>query len=423
MSDTLLLRLASVAAHNPEPDQAPTQPQWLLVDGVGGRMGIVLSGDLAEAAALAVGRKVIALVPGTEVHLASPTLPVKRGAQLEQVMRYALEENLASDIDDLHFAMGKRQLDGSTPVAVVGHPQMAAWQQRLAAAGIAVDALYSEADVLPALSGMSVVIDAGMLYVKRSASVGAALDVHPIGDALQLVLGDLTSNDATPIDVCVYVHQDEYEASIQALDTLRERLPHLQTKLLPEGPLPLFAAEATKGNAINLLSGQYARKKSWNTALAPWRIAAVLACVGVLLHLSVSGLQFWQLTRAEKKVDQQLRELVAQTLPGIEISDTRKARQQFETQLQALRAGGSSEGLLSSLNALSETMAQLPDARIDALAYRPKVIDLRVTAPSVDSLARMQQLVNEQGLHAEIQSATPRDNKVEGRLQVKSPGA
>jgi hypothetical protein len=131
-------------------------------------------------------------------------------------------------------------------------------------------------------------------------------------------------------------------------------------------------------------------------------------------------LQIWKLTLAEKQVDQQIRDVVAQTLPGVQLSDTRKARQQFEAQLNSARDGGGGTGLLPGLDVLKITMEQLPDTRIDALAYRTKVIDLRVTAPNVDALARMQQLVNEQGLHAEIQSATPRDNKVEGRLQVKS---
>jgi hypothetical protein len=75
------------------------------------------------------------------------------------------------------------------------------------------------------------------------------------------------------------------------------------------------------------------------------------------------------------------------------------------------------------LDILTATFEQLTDARVDALAYRPKIIDLRVTAPNVDALARIQQLINEQGFHAEIQSATPRDNKVEARLQLKAPGA
>jgi general secretion pathway protein L len=143
----------------------------------------------------------------------------------------------------------------------------------------------------------------------------------------------------------------------------------------------------------------------------------------VLLHLSTSGLQLWQLSRTEKQLDQQIREVVTQTLPGVQIADTRKARQLFAAPLNALQTGGGDVGLLSSLNVLKVTMEQVTDVRVDALAYRPKVIDLRVTAPTVDALARIQQLVNEQGLHADLQSATPRDNKVEGRLQVKSPGA
>jgi general secretion pathway protein L len=200
-------------------------------------------------------------------------------------------------------------------------------------------------------------------------------------------------------------------------------LPSVQTKLLPEGPLPLFALQAVQSTAVNLLSGKYARKKSWNKALAPWRVAAILAGVMVLLHLSISGLQLWQLSRTEKQLDQQIRELVAQTLPGAQVPDTRKARQLFEGPLRSLRSDGGEAGLLSSLDVLKSTFEQMTDTRVDALAYRPKIIDLRVTAPNVDALARIQQLINEQGLHAEIQSATPRDSKVEGRLQLKSPGA
>jgi general secretion pathway protein L len=410
MSDALLLSLASTAS----------VAKWLLVDTAGSRMGIVMSGDLADAAVMAAGRKVIVLVPGTDVHLANPTLPVKRGAQLEQVMRYALEENIANDIDDMHFTMGKRQTDGSTPVVVVEHRHMAAWLDALNTAGIVADALYAESDVLPNVpGGICIVIDGSLLYV-RHGDRSTTLDVQPLSEALQLVL----ASEATLVgDVLIYVPQSEYEAHAPTLDALRARIPNVQVKLLPEGPLPLLAPQAVQANAINLLTGKYARKKSWNKTLAPWRIAAMLAGVMVLLHLSTSGLQLWQLSRTEKQLDQQIREVVTQTLPGVQIADTRKARQLFAAPLNALQTDGGDVGLLSSLNVLKVTMEQVTDVRVDALAYRPKVIDLRVTAPTVDALARIQQLVNEQGLHADLQSATPRDNKVEGRLQVKSPGA
>jgi general secretion pathway protein L len=195
MSDALLLRLATT-------DTA----QWLLVDTAGGRLGVVIEGALSEAAAMAVGRKVIVLVPGTEVHLANPMLPVKRGAQLEQVMRYALEENLATDVDDIHFSLGKRQPDGSTPVAATEHKQIAIWMESLNAAGIVADAMYAESEVLPAIpGGVCVVIDR-VLYLKRGPQA-TTLDVQPLSEALQLAFGD-----ESPLvgDIVVYLNQVDY---------------------------------------------------------------------------------------------------------------------------------------------------------------------------------------------------------------------
>ena len=72
------------------------------------------------AASLAAGRRVCVLVPGTDVLLANPELPAKAGTKLQQIVPYALEEQLADDIDTLHFAVGKRaQESPTTPVSVV----------------------------------------------------------------------------------------------------------------------------------------------------------------------------------------------------------------------------------------------------------------------------------------------------------------
>ena len=67
-------------------------------------------------------------MPGTDVLLAEPEVPVKAGAKLAQVVPYALEEQLAEDIENLHFAVGKRAQDSlTTPVAVVPRTLMENW--------------------------------------------------------------------------------------------------------------------------------------------------------------------------------------------------------------------------------------------------------------------------------------------------------
>src|ERR1700747_457491 len=99
MADWLLLRLPRI----------PEEPaSWLVVDARGTPVGLPQSGPPTLAAARAAGRRVWVLVPGTDVLLAEPEVPVKAGLKLQQLVPYALEEHLADDIDQLQFAIGKR---------------------------------------------------------------------------------------------------------------------------------------------------------------------------------------------------------------------------------------------------------------------------------------------------------------------------
>lgn len=428
MSDTLIIRLLHRPSHKSELQQAdshPTHAQWLLVDATGSRLGMVFEGLIAEAATLAVTRRVVVLVPGTQVLMAEPVLPAKRGAQLDQMARYALEESSASDIDELHIAIGKRGANGNTPVVLVPHSVMTQMLAALDAANIQVDAIYAETDVVPAApNGNCVVIDHGVLYWRHGNLPATALEVQPLDEALQLALGpdeNITANLNN--ENLIYITQADYEASREMLEKAGEQMAasaSLQIKTLPEGPLPLFALQAANMASLNLLAGPYVRKKSWDKTFAPWRVAAVLAGVALLLFAVASGLQFWRLGKAEAKLDREITDILTQTLPGAPTNDLRNARKQFEARLGVLQSSRGGSGLMHSLDLLGSALQQVPEMRIETLAFRTKVLDLRVTVPSVDALDRIQRLAAEHGIVAEIQSATPRDSKVEGRLQLKA---
>jgi type II secretion system protein L len=280
-------------------------------------------------------------------------------------------------------------------------------------------------------TGSVLIIQGGFVWVRQGATRATVLDVQPLAAALQLAvpIEGSTSPDIVTGDVIVYVAQRDYELQSGEIDAFASRLPNAQVKLLPEGGLPLFAHEAVRPTAgpqpaaVNLLSGKYARKRSWDKTLAPWRVAAMLCGVAVLIYLATSGVRYWQLVREEKQLDKQIVQVLTQTLPSAPTKDPRQARRQFEALLNSQRGSSDNGGLLHGLHVLGTTVEQVPNTRIDALAYRTKIIDIRVTAPSVEALDRIQHLVTEQGINAEIQSATPRDSKVEGRLQLKSPEA
>src|SRR5512140_134857 len=141
MTETLVIRLR---AH----DEAPAS--WLIVDENGARSGTVTNGPVADALGASQGRRVVLLLPGTEVSLSLPELPVKGGARLAQAVPFALEEQLATDVDALHFAVGTRGADTNlTPVATVSRSLLERWVSTCQAAGIRPQAAHCESQAVP----------------------------------------------------------------------------------------------------------------------------------------------------------------------------------------------------------------------------------------------------------------------------------
>src|SRR5438105_9094832 len=164
MADWLLLRL---------PRAAGEPASWLIADARGAPAGPAQSGPLTLAAARAPGRRVCALVPGADVLLAEPEIPVKAGAKLQQLVPYALEEQLADDIDDLHFAIGKRAGDSArAPIAVVARALLDEWLAILRASGLEPEAIYADSELLPHNPGQAVVLLEDDAVLVRSAAAG-----------------------------------------------------------------------------------------------------------------------------------------------------------------------------------------------------------------------------------------------------------
>src|SRR5688572_17348284 len=309
MAELLVVRL------NPAASTAEgARCQWVAVDGSGTQVGRVQSGVLADAAPFAQGRKVVVLVPGTDVLLAEPVLPLKSGAKLAQVVPFALEEHLAADVEDLHFALGKREGRPGTPVAVVARERMDAWREALLLSGLHADALYAETAALTETAhGVPVLIDGPRVYVRREGAPGAVLDAEPLIEGLQLALA---SGEEAREHVTIYVSENDYERERDLLEGLREFTASLQLKLLPEGPLPLLAGAVLRHTPVNLLQGPYASKTKLHVSFAPWRYAAVLAVLFLTAHLALKTWQYFHYAAEEARIDAEIAQVYQQAMPG-----------------------------------------------------------------------------------------------------------
>ena len=112
-----------------------------------------------SAAPLAVGRRVAVIVPASDVLATDSEAPAKSAAKLAQVVPYALEERVADEIENLHFALGERSAEtGRVPVVVVARARIDAWLEELRAAGLQPQAIYSEATLLPSMPGQLIAL-------------------------------------------------------------------------------------------------------------------------------------------------------------------------------------------------------------------------------------------------------------------------
>ena len=104
--------------------------QWIYVDDNGTRQSRLATGSIEQAAGEIGDRKVIVLVPATDVLTTSVHVPIRSGAKLRAALPFALEESLADDVEDLHFAAGTPRESGRLPVAIVARDKMDAWLDR-----------------------------------------------------------------------------------------------------------------------------------------------------------------------------------------------------------------------------------------------------------------------------------------------------
>lgn len=389
---------------------------WVITGADGGRLGPVATGNLADAAAIANERQVVVIAPGSSVTLARPELPVRAGSKLAQVVPYAMEESLAGEVENFHFAIGATTEDGSTLVAAMRREELRSWIDVLASAGIDAQAIVPDTLCLPDNPGKIVaVIDSGLLLVRVPGSLPVALDAEPITESF--TLAGLEGEDR---HVQLYVSQHDWQHSREMIEALREVTGSLDLQILPDGALPLLASAAVQPGTLSLMQGEFARRAGWRAEWQRWRVAAMLAVAALALHLGVRGYDLVRLYGEEQRLDAAIEQAARIALPGAErIED---ARAQVEQRLQGAGSGDPS-GLLSQLAAVGGALAGSPGPKLESLGWRERKLELHIVAPDTDAIARFAQGVNARGLKADVASTTSSEKGIEARVLVAAGGA
>jgi general secretion pathway protein L len=419
MAEMFVLRLGR------QPDR---QVGWIVADDDGTRRSPPSAGTLAEAAAGVQGRPVIVLVPATEALTTTVDLPIRGGPRLLAALPYALEEQIATDVEKMHFAAGDKRESGRRPVAAISREALESWLEQLEEVGIQPWKVFPETYGLARIPGtMSVLVDDDCVLFNDGEELEFALDGAKPSDAL-VASGHLEerSDDAPPEQsghLVVYCSAADEERLSHDWIALRHELHSVDVNLLSDGALPRLAVTVASGAGVNLLQGRYGPKSDYGSWLLPWRRAAVLLVTLVIVVFGAKATDYWRLSQEEAALQAQFASAFQQIRPAnsSEILDPVAAVNSIK---RSLGTSTTTPVFLASLSVLAAALVSNDDVDVEAVSYRAGVIDVRITSPDVETVGNIQKAVSASGqFTASIQSSDRVGERINSRIQIREAGS
>lgn len=396
---------------------------WLIANSSGAQVTAPGHNRLEEIASIIDARGVIVLVPAEDVISTTVSIPARAGAKIRTALPFAMEEDLAEDIEDLHFAIGQRKDNGRIPVAVVAREKLRAWVERLAAAGIEASKIVPINHGLAKIPGtLSLIIDDDLVMFNDGEDRDFVMASIKPSDVLVLA-GELDVEDSDEEQsgghVVAFCTAEQDARLAHDWIVLRHEMHSVDVNILADSVFPKLAVTVAAGNGINLLQNEFGRKTEYSSLIRPWRIAAALLLAFGALALVSKSVDYYQLQNTEVL----LRDQFTAQYREIKPDDTREVvdpGRTIESLRRSLGGGAATQIFLPSIRELAAALAANPDINIETISYRAGVVDLRLTAPNVATLDNIQKAVSASGrFQASIQRTDQIADRIDGRIQIR----
>ena len=398
--------------------------------------GSLFHGNLAEAAAQAVGARVSVLVPGADVLLAQVELPAMKAQRLAKAVPYALEEQLAEDVDALHVAIGQQDKQGRVSNAVVSRSRLEAWLEQLKAVGLHADVMtpemfgvHWEQHDAAEQGHWSMLIDAERGLLRTGAQTGLAFDINNLSAVMQASIDDAGENLPATLGVIICGDDDSgsgFNSGFEMSDAYQNLSKmcaaqniDLSLDVRAETCGVTLAQSFDEQHAINLLQGDYSRKQQFEKMLRPWRPALILLGLWLVMQLSLFVVEYSRLSTSSSELKEQIEAVYRDAFP--QSRNIVNPKVQMQRGLEKLRGGGGqNEGLLVLLAQAGAVFKDTDGMKLRTLRFKSNKLDVDVEMPDLQSLDKLKQrLSDEAKLQVEIVSASSREGKVESRLTLQ----
>ncbi|MEM9256863.1 MAG: type II secretion system protein GspL [Pseudomonadota bacterium] len=388
------------------PAGAGEEPRWLDDEATADELRLTLSQRRTPVCFAA---------PGADTRLLTLAVSPAERKHIAKSLPFTLEEDVADDIDDLHFS--SRFIDKELlGVAVCSRNKMDEWAGWLAAFPGA-GRWIPEPLLLPWQPGeWCIVLEGDDAIIRTGQCHGFAIERDMVGALLSGVLAEEASDDgdepASPEAVVVY-GSDQAEDTAILPEALQDRVQWRQGNL--------YAAMMLQDDNLvdlNLLQGDYAVRLPLGRWWRQWRLLAAAFAGAFMLQVAAVYADYRSLNTENVALRSAVMDSYRRAYPSGNVVDPEK---QLQRQLDALRGTSQSSGFITLIEPVGAAIAGMPGTEIVSINYsdRGDEIRLNIVAPDYGAVEKLRTDMSDASLEAVIEtsSATP-DGKVRARLRV-----
>lgn len=420
MSENLFIRLSGSASEQ----QAPVE--WMLLDEASGVNRASGEDPLDQVATITRDMnwsgKTIVLVPGEQVLFTSASIPTRQQRKILQALPYMVEEQLAQDVEESHFAVGDRTGRGEIAVAVVDREQMRSWLDSLQRAGLTAQVMVTDSVCVPMLGEhRNILIDADRALIRSDKNLAMAVDRELLGTLLSLPEKVEEGEESEGVSFLIDPEVEE-SISLQLTQWQAELNCPVSKELLDYSPFETLCRNYDSA-AINLLQAEFAPVESVSNSTTSWRSVASVAVGCFFLHILLLTGKGAYLSFAADGFKQDAMALYVDVYP--KDRNIRDIRRRWQAHLRSSNTAVQQKDFLTVLGEAARNMDG-SRLQLDNVNFNEKRGDLilQMRGDSSDRLVEYVERLVKRGMAAEIGTITTNqgDESVQGSVRIHQVG-
>lgn len=361
--------------------------------------------------------KIICIIPAKNIHLSYQNIPAKNKQRALQAIPFALEEQLAEDIDLLHFATDHANKN-IYPVAAIKHETIEALLNKLSEHNIKAHALYVDINCLQKTNNSWNVLhhaDEISIDQHKTSVINTDLDLFSV--SINQLLQQL---DTADLPEAIHIWSDSEAEELVLPDEVPESIKVIRHEY-KMSPISLFSKSLTHNGLINLLQGPYKVISRSSNSWKAWKAVAILAAIAITLELFSGVIALNGLESENKLISTEINRLYKKSFP--QSKRIVNARVQMENKLKQLRKsnGKDSSSFIDLLAASSAIIQQTNNLTIQAINFSNNRLELQF---SIDKLSNVESLKNQlnqlPNIKSEILSSSSESKSVNAKIIVEA---